>query len=322
MVEVINENVPTADWDDHQGQVGGHFLQSRAWARFQEALGRQVLWCRTEDWSWLGVLQPGRVGSYLYSPYGPTVRQGFERAAESLAKAGKQHGAWFVRLEPDSRIAADQLKAAGGIHVGQMQPQRTMVVDLRQEESILRSKLSSGHRNAINAAGRRGLSFGTSIDPTDIDQFLAMLPAASARSGIMPHPGNYYRTMTKTLMPLGACRLWTVTHEDSPIASAISFEYQGTRYYAHAASYPDKARELQAAAPLVWHMLMAAKADGFHRFDLNGIAPTDDPSHPWAGFTRFKTAFGGEVVNRAGTWEIPLRPFRHKLYRVAKQVTK
>jgi hypothetical protein len=39
-----------------------------------------------------------------------------------------------------------------------------------------------------------------------------------------------------------------------------------------------------------------------------GIAPTDDPDHKRAGYTRSKRSFGGQVKQYAGMWDPPSMP--------------
>jgi lipid II:glycine glycyltransferase (peptidoglycan interpeptide bridge formation enzyme) len=52
-------------------------------------------------------------------------------------------------------------------------------------------------------------------------------------------------------------------------------------------------------------MLAAAEA-GCRDYDLWGIPPAPDPSHPWFGLWQFKTGFGGRRVDYAGAWELRL----------------
>ena len=49
-----------------------------------------------------------------------------------------------------------------------------------------------------------------------------------------------------------------------------------------------------------------------------GIAPTDDPDHKRAGYTRFKRSFGGQVKEYAGMWDLPIHAVKYSLYRTAK----
>jgi lipid II:glycine glycyltransferase (peptidoglycan interpeptide bridge formation enzyme) len=87
-------------------------------------------------------------------------------------------------------------------------------------------------------------------------------------------------------------------------------------------SDPESGRKLQAAAPLVWRMILDAREKGALRFDFWGISPGGDAAsgatpHPWDGFSQFKRSFGGEAVERAGTWDLGVRSLRHSLYRAA-----
>jgi lipid II:glycine glycyltransferase (peptidoglycan interpeptide bridge formation enzyme) len=63
-----------------------------------------------------------------------------------------------------------------------------------------------------------------------------------------------------------------------------------------------------------------AKAHGKKYFDLYGIAPTDDPNHPWSGVTQFKSRFGGEVVHYNPTYDLPLKPLRYWLYQTLRSI--
>jgi lipid II:glycine glycyltransferase (peptidoglycan interpeptide bridge formation enzyme) len=50
----------------------------------------------------------------------------------------------------------------------------------------------------------------------------------------------------------------------------------------------------KAAVPLLWQLISDASTLVLI-FDFWGIAPTDDPDHKRADYTRFKRSFGGQV---------------------------
>jgi lipid II:glycine glycyltransferase (peptidoglycan interpeptide bridge formation enzyme) len=302
------------DWNAQLAQMNGHFLQSTGWACFQQQLGRVVVRDDGDGWMWQAVLMPVAVFSYLYVPYGPQANN-LAPAIDSLKKVADDKNIDFVRLEPHGSS-----KLPGSLRpVKPVQPQHTQVIDLGRDIESLRADLASGHRNAINGADRRGLSFRSSSKPTDIELFLKLLTATTARAGFKPHPDDYYRTMAKVLMPRGEARLYLASAEGRVIAAAIVFDWNAVRYYAHAAASAE-ARQYQAAVPLVWKMILDAKEAGMKRLDLNGVAPTDNQDHPWAGFTRFKKAFGGQTVSFAGTFELPVNNLKYLMFRLAKQV--
>ena len=297
--------------------LGGHFLQSSAWQRVQAALGQQVVQHRGESWAWAGPLRLGRFPRYLYLPYGPAAAS-LGDTFESLRNTARRHHLDFVRIEPLIADRAD-LVAAGAVAVHPVQPKFTWVLDLQRTEEELRAGLSAGHRGSINAAGRRGLELRATNDPAAIEVLLALQRTSTAGGGFPGQTAAYHRAEAKVLMPEGAATLYIAEHEAAPVAAALCFDWFGVRYYAHAASDPVAGRRLSAAAPLLWRMVLDARAAGQQSFDFWGVAPDAAPGHPWAGFTRFKMAFGGRLVERAGTWELPTRPLRHRLYRMARR---
>jgi hypothetical protein len=313
----IEKGVPPQEWDDNLIKLGGHFLQSRSWAMFQEALYRPVLWCHGDQWSWVATKRQGRGVNYLMVPYGPAIVRQPEQAIETLRQAGTQDKADFVRLEPLGQAGVKRMQDLGAQRFREVDPMHTWMVDLRAEETQLRGNLSSGNRNIINSAERKGIEVGVK---TDIKPFLKMLHETYQKAKIHAYDDAYYSTMVKVLEPLGAAKLYYASVEGQLVAGAIVYDFAKTRHYAHAAAFQDANRRSNAARVLVWRMMLDAKEAGLEKFDFWGVAPTDDPMHPWSGITQFKKSFGGYPVERIGTWDLPLKPAKYYLYRVAKKV--
>jgi lipid II:glycine glycyltransferase (peptidoglycan interpeptide bridge formation enzyme) len=312
----LNYTLPPDSWDKQLLMRGGHFLQSRVWGEFQQALGRKPVWASGEDWQWLGAAWRGRGVNYLYVPYGPTIAADASGSLSSLQRAGRELGVDFVRCEPMGRPVDDRrLRRFEAV-----QPQHTWVLDLTKSEEELRSGLNSGHRNLINTAAKRGLSFRSEKDSGAVESFLPMLADTYRRSGIKAHPDSYYRQLASTLVAADAATFYFADYQGQPVAAALIYDFGPTRYYAHAVANQQLNRELKAAAPLLWQMILEAKQQGRERFDFWGIAPTDEPSHPWAGISKFKRAFGGEQLTLQGTWDLPLKPLKYQAYRLAKRV--
>jgi lipid II:glycine glycyltransferase (peptidoglycan interpeptide bridge formation enzyme) len=313
----INEGVPAADFDERQMARGAHFLQSRAWAAFLAAQGQRVLWAEGDGWSWMGSLRQGRGGAYIYTPYGPTAgsRAELGQALASLKAAASALGAIFVRVEPVGvALVVGDLKRTANV-----QPGHSWALDLTKSEEVLRSELNSSHRNVINGAERRGLSFRFRTDEAGLNEFLAALQETKKHRGFAGYPDDYYRTMIATMAPLGAARICLAEAEGEVVGASIVFDGYGTRYYAHT-GLKEASRRLRAAAPLVWFLAMDAREQGLRRFDFWGVAPPNaGKDHPWAGFTEFKQSFGGEPVDYAGTWELPVDGLKYGVYRLARK---
>ncbi len=319
---VSRSGVPDARWDETLRRAGGHFLQTSGWAKVQDALGYDSVYAESDnEWMWSGHIGSAAGIRYLYVPCGPTTIQATatEECVESLLEAARERRISFVRLEP---MGATNLFVLlnGGREVKPVQPKYTWVLDIAQEESVLRRGLSKGHKGSINGAERRGLSFRKSEDPAEASILIDLMRKTSTRGGFHVAGKRYYTEMLKQLMPTGAASLYFAEAEEKAVAAAVCFDFNGTRHYAYAGSDPESARRLSAAAPLVWRMILDAKQQGAKTFDFWGVLPRPKPKHPWSGFTQFKQAFGGRPEERAGTWEITVRKWRHRAYRTAKLV--
>lgn len=311
--------MPQPDWDQQLIDLGGHFLQSSHWGRFEQAQGRQVLQQQGDGWMWQAVLRLGRGGvRYLYSPYGPTfanfesriTNQGFE----SLIAAGREHKADFVKAEPWGAVQA----ANGWTHVKDFQPSHIMRLDITATEDELRKNISQSNRNLINQAQSRGLSLQVGTDQADFDVFLSQQKDTAKRAGFTMHADKYYRTLFDTLKG-EVLKIYRVQHADGVVASAMCFDFGGVRYYAHAGTDDALNRQHKGAIVLLWWLIADAKAKGLTAFDYGGVAPEDQPNHPWAGHTRFKQSVGGQIIKLAGTWDYPIKPAKYKIYRAAKK---
>jgi hypothetical protein len=318
-VFATRRGVAEGDWDSALLALDGHFLQSTAWQRVQSALGYEVLTARDAGWMWASAVRGGTFPRYMYVPYGPTARAEAVAAIDSTVAVAREARLDFVRAEPVGTGISAALTRANAVHSRAIQPRWTWVLDIDGSEDDLRRALSAGHRGSINAAVRRGLRFRSTRDPAEMSHFVDLQHRAAARAGFSGRSERYHRTVASVLMPLGAAVLYIAETEGQAVAAALAFDFGATRYYAHAVSDPEAGRRLSAAAPLVWQMILDARVQGTRYFDFWGVVPDAPPDHPWAGFTRFKQAFGGRLVERPGTWDIPVRSARYRTYALMRR---
>ena len=295
-----------------------HFLQTPAWGMFQEALEREVVSASGDGWAYQAVVETGTANTRLYCPYGPTVTSvdALGEALSSLKHEGHSRSVDFIRIEPNGPVTAQDLMQAGcrKVTYNKLQPEHTQLIDLASlsEEEILNG-MSSTNRNLYRNYEKKGIALHESDDPNDVELFLTFIDKVAHRTGLRPHSNEYFRTQVTHLFPIHAAKLFYATVDGVPAAAAIVYETPETRYYAHAAA-DDEFRSLSPGSVLLAHMIIDAKRGGKAIFDLFGIAPNDDPAHPWAGFTRFKKSFGGQPHDYLGAWDLPLKPLRYYGY--------
>lgn len=296
-----------------------HFLQSPAWARFQQSIGRTTFTGSGDGWTYQAILETGKFNTRLYCPYGPHAEtpEAFDKALASLKRLAKQQNVTFIRIEPTGAMTTDQLKKHGLSRVtyNQLQPEHTQIIDLSAGEADIIAAMNQNNRNLYRNYAKKGLEMHISHDPSDVTIFTDMMHGVAERNGIRAHSDSYFQTQAEALFPTGDAHLFYVTFEGKPIAASVAYDNDTTRYYAHA-SADDAYRKLSAGTALLAYMIIDAKRQGLSHFDLYGIASTDDPTHRWAGFTKFKKSFGGSPFTYVGAWDLPISRPGYLIYRL------
>lgn len=298
-----------------------HFLQSEAWEKFQHSLGNETIRREGDGWSYLAIVERGGGLTRLYCPYGPTVEslEALDTALESLKMEANNHGAAFVRIQPDGIFLKESdLSTRGMKHVEYSQPVATRVIDLSPSLEDITAAMSQSKRSVIRNYQNKGLTYQKSQNPEDIEVFLPLLHDIAERNRISVHSDDYIRKQATILMPDNAS-LHFIELDGQTISGALLFEDEETAYYAHAGTAAQHYK-LQANTALVGEMIAYAKNKGKKRFDLYGIAPNDDPHHRWAGITGFKAGFGGEVVRYNATYDIPLKKLPYFAYNALRSL--
>jgi lipid II:glycine glycyltransferase (peptidoglycan interpeptide bridge formation enzyme) len=158
----------------------------------------------------------------------------------------------------------------------------------------------------------------------ELDIFYSLLKETAQRDGIAVHNIDYYRTLfeicdsKKNGLKL---RLYTASHENDTLAAIVVLFRGKHATYLYGASSNNK-RGLMAPYALQWKAMQDAKEIGCLYYDLFGIPPDDNPSHPMSGLYRFKTGFGGQIIHRAGSWDYPYRPLFYYLFKFAEGLRK
>ncbi len=344
-------------WDEFVIANGGGFLQSWGWSRFMEAVGRTAYRFRIDTPSnesgaerhedtqvqFLLVMHDLPLGQrYAYVPRGPVIKRGpgdatlgrFETFVGALRETLDRQGCLFARVEfpflqAGDLIAPDEIGAFGFRFVKAVQPADTLIVDLDKSEADLLAAMHPKTRYNIRVAERHGVVIrdaqydNAHLFNHDVELFWRLLAETSSRDQFHTHPFRYYQKMLDELSPRKKggglkIRLVFALHGGEAAAAAIVAEYGGTMTYLHGASAASK-RSVMAPNLLHWSLIREAKSRGFDKYDFWGVAPTDDPDHPWAGITRFKTGFGGRHESYVGAWELPNSVFWYNLYRFAKR---
>ncbi len=316
----------------------GSFLQSSFWARFK---GRPPLTAHAFRVRGMGLDQDilafvrrlPRGLTLLYVPHGPVYAPeadlwgGYLSQIAEAMRSYLPSACLLVRFDLPWTVdrpgavcpsLSDYLERAPA----DIQPPSTVVVDLRPATEDVLDQMKSKTRYNIRLAGRKGVKVteGTSAD---MDVWYAMYRETAVRDRIQVHDQEYYRRFldigSTESSPDTAVRLYLAHADGELLAGNLVVFHADTATYVFGASSNEK-RNLMPTYALQWHAMVQAKQYGCSWYDLYGISPTEDPSHPMHGLYRFKTGFGGRVVHRAGCWDYPYRNLAYRGYRTAESM--
>ncbi len=305
------------------GHPLGGFLQSWEWGEFQEACGREV--ARVSERNESGALSsagmflrhPLPLGFLLYSPRGPVAAD--RGAALRLAKAAAAgKSPVFVRIEtPFVQKGPD---AEDGFLKYLNQPQNTRVLDLSAGTDALLATFKPKTRYNIRIAERHGVEAREVSPEEGVKIFVRLSREVEAEGRFHYHADEYYSKMAAVLGGK-MLRVMAAFHGGEPLAAGIFIDFGGTVTYAHGASSKAK-KHVMAPYLLHWRAILDALSRGAKKYDLYGVAPTRDESHPWSGVTRFKAGFAGTEVSYAAPEDMIVRPAVYRALRLAYKLKK
>jgi peptidoglycan pentaglycine glycine transferase (the first glycine) len=301
-----------------------HLLQASEWGALKSGFG----------WS-VERLVAGQAGAQLlfrriplglciaYLPRGPLGEPGAEFWSEIEHLCRRKH-AIFLKIEPDlweTDPSAQTLLLPAGFKpsLHNIQPPRTLLVDLSGSEEQVLARMKQKCRYNLRLAGKKGIT----VRPwEDIDAFHRMLLVTGDRDAFGVHSLEYYRRAYQLLHPAGLAELLVAEYEGQPLA-ALMVACRGTRaWYLYGAS-TDQERSRMPTYLLQWEAMRWARAHGALEYDLWGVPDEEEPALESAfesrhdglwGVYRFKRGFGGQLRRSLQAQDKVFNPLLYKLY--------
>jgi lipid II:glycine glycyltransferase (peptidoglycan interpeptide bridge formation enzyme) len=332
-------------------------LQSRFWAEFRGQLGWEprAFGCRSggggrgsRAFALLVLVRPLPLRQRLaYVPHGPEVpdpelENGPFLAALAAALRPHLPGCLFLRYDLPW---AGRPENGGGLHAAglrtaglrkapmDVQPPDTVVLDLGYEEESLLAAMKAKTRYNIGLAAKKGVRVEEG-GIADLPAWYELYRQTARRDRITLHSYDYYRRQFELAQAGSAgdgvggpdapgagapeLKLLLARHEGDLLAGILLAVHGRAATYLYGAS-SDAKRNLMPAYALQWEAIRIARRRGCLTYDLFGIPPSPDPEHPMHGLYRFKTGFGGRIVNRPGCWDYPYLRAGYAAYAVAER---
>jgi lipid II:glycine glycyltransferase (peptidoglycan interpeptide bridge formation enzyme) len=309
-------------WDEFvAGTETGHFIQTSAWADILAPRGWQPVRVVADSPDGpIGaqvMVRPMRAlpWAYAYAWRGPIAAEYSDAAVKAFTEAVRdaaRSGRWthlFIDAElPAGGPVADRLLRAGWRRTRWIQPSKTRVVDLGQDEKALWSGLDGTGRNLVNKSRKLGVTVAVE-DEAGLAEFERLHDATIARLGIRRRDvvAAYHAFAARN-----GARLLIERDADGAAVAGVLNVSCGDRVYE---LYNGSIREGPAASvvnyQLQWQAMVDSKERGFASFDFFG---TD-----LKNLATFKAHFGGEEREFEGGFELVTSPLGRLTLRILRR---
>ncbi len=262
-----------------------------------------------------------RRGIFLSCPHGPIIKNEYLKSKDrkltilegfltEIRKIAKKEKAVFLRLSPiwdRNEENINIFKKSGfrnaPIH---LHPDLTWELDIQPSEEDLLMNMRKTHRYLIRKAQKDEnikIELGQNID--NIKLFNNIYKETFERRHFVPYSLDYLENEFKVFQPDNQIIIFLGKYQNEVISTGIIVYWQELAFYHHGATslkYP----KIPIAYLMQMEIIREAKKRGCKKYNFWGIAPEDNPNHPWAGFTLFKKGFGGYRKEYVKTQDLPL----------------
>ncbi len=313
----------------------GHFLQSWGWGELKVASGwhplRLALWdtAHNEIVAAAQVLRRTaphlalRFGHLAYIPKGPVLDWSNVHMRNTffiqLHRLLRFQGAIALRVElgqeqedKNSTTIQEYLIQQYMQPIRAVQPARTIVLDITPDEATLLAQMKEKWRYNVRLAARKGVTVRVAETIEDVQAWYRLLETTGERDQFGIHTLSYYIQVWRMFTPCNQARLLLAEHNGQLLAGIFVSVYARQGIYLYGASSNEQ-RQLMPNYLLQWEAIRWAKSCGATSYDFWGIPETDDENEAMAGVYRFKSGWGGRVVQFLGNYEYVYRPLTMKI---------
>ncbi len=281
--------------------------------------------------------------SVMYVPKGPILRDWSDKnlrkkVIEDLQEFAKRTGAIQIKIDPDvvvgrgvpgeedAAIDPQGILIEGELTKGgwcfssdQIQFRNTFLIDLRQEQDEILSRMKSKTRYNIGLASRKGITIRYG-DGTDLGNLYRMYTETSIRGGFTIRGEGYYQNLWQAFMKESldtdidaTAQSIIAEFEGKSVAGAVIFRFGERAWYLHGMSLPEHSDKM-ATYLVQWEGMRWAKENGCLTYDMWGAPDHFVEDDSMWGVYRFKKGFGGKVIRTIGAWDYPVKPLVYKIY--------
>jgi hypothetical protein len=170
----------------------------------------------------------------------------------------------------------------------------SQVIDLSAEPEALWHAVKPKVRREIERARAAGVHARQVDWVSSVDSYYAMHAETYQRTGVDPHPREYFAGIAREMGPRGNAMLWAALDASGEPVAFHNVARFGAGAYYHTGCSRNDLPHPAVGHLLFWEVLLGMRAAGVRWYDCGAVEP-GARSGKIAGLSLFKTRFGGEL---------------------------
>ncbi len=289
------------------------FMQSLTWANFKRKMGLEVLH--------LGLFNKGKLlgGAIFYcaphnkgagimmAPDGPVLpwdnSKPLEYCLELLLSEARAHAARCnvaaVRIAPKIKPPVPEVLrgfTSAPVHLNEGKTLHLSLIPSTQE--LLLDMKPKGRYNIL-LSQRKDVRVYEDSDPSSIFKFYSIMQQVSLRDNFPIEPLSFFINLIDVLGNAGMMHVFFAEHENDLLGALMMLTFGKNATYLYGGTSNTK-RNYMGGYALQWAAINKAKELGAEIYDFWGYDAVCDPEDSYAGFSRFKSQFGGCAIQYIG----------------------
>ena len=187
-------------------------------------------------------------------------------------------------------------------------PSNTIYLNLSNDTETILQRMKPKTRYNIGLACRKGVTVRP-IGMESLEIWYKLYQETAQRNKIRINDINNFRAVleakTHNSQSPAEVILLLAELDHKPLAAMFLIITGNRGSYLYGASSSDN-RNYMAPYALQWEAIKISKSRGCTEYDMFGVSPNPDPTHPLYGLYKFKIGFGGDLYHSMGCWDYPL----------------
>jgi len=287
-------------------------MQSSAWATFKRNLGYEVLSLGLFQEDHLigfvnGFTFKSRDGAeFLTCPEGPVLDWSEPELARHALRELTRYvetnvaNVVGVRIQPQLLTPAPRYLKNWSRGPLDITPDATLFVDLTLDEAQVLAQMKPKGRYNLRQAQKHGVEVVARTDVSAMADFHSLFQETACRNGIYAEGLGFFLDLAAALFPSGMAELLLARWNGRLLGGLVVVYFGRRATYLYGGSTSEN-RNVMPNYALQWEAVNRARVRGCSEYDFYGIDAAGRQGHLYAGISRFKAQWGGNVQTRIGT---------------------